>query len=67
MSAKGQFRKGLFYLMFAVASMLGNPIRAEEIERLLRSGQETKIVHTIDGGNDPPELGHGGTEVTEPE
>ena len=47
--------------------MIGNPIRAEEIERLLRYGNETKIVYTIDGDKDPPEESHRDTEVTEPE
>lgn len=67
MSAKHHFRKLLFYGMFAIASMLGTPIRAEEIERLLRYGTETKIVYTIGDGKDPPDLGHRDTEVTEPE
>jgi len=64
MSAKRRFRQGLFYVMFAVASMIGAPIRAEEIEKLMRYGNESKIVYTIDGdGND----GHRDTEATEPE
>lgn len=57
MSAKSRFGKGLFYVMFAVASMIGAPIRAEEIEKLLRYGNENKIVHTIGDGKDPPEEG----------
>ena len=65
MSAKSRFRTGLFYAMFAMASMLGTPIRAEEIERLMRNAVETKIVYTIGGGEDP--TSHGDTEVTEPE
>ncbi len=65
MSAKRSIRKGLFYVMFAMASLLGNPIRAEEIEKLMRYGNETKIVYTIDGDKDP--LGHRDTEITEPE
>ena len=67
MSAKSRFGKGLFYLMFAVASMIGTPISAEEIERLLRHGNETKIVYSIGDGKDPPDLDNPDIEVTAPE
>ena len=65
MSAKSRFRTLLFYAGFAIASMLGTPIRAEEIERLMRNAVESKIVYTIGDGEEP--TSHGDTEGTEPE
>jgi len=65
MSAKGKFRTLVFYVGFAMASMLGSPVRAEEIERLMRNAVESKIVYTIDGGDD--EDSHRAAEFTEGE
>lgn len=57
MSAKRSLGKVLLYAMLAMASMFGSPIRADEIEALLRQGSETKIVHTLGDGDKPPDDG----------
>jgi hypothetical protein len=58
-------RKLLLCGLMALASIFGAPIRAEEIEKLLRYGRETKVVYTIDGdeeGNNHRRPGRAETE-----
>jgi hypothetical protein len=50
-----RFRKAIFCVILAGASMIGAPVRAEEMEELMRAKDKAKVVQTISGGTTPDE------------
>jgi hypothetical protein len=45
-----RFRKVIFCVILAGASMIGAPVRAEEMEELMRAKDRPKVVQSIGGG-----------------
>jgi len=47
MEFRGRFCKLVFCAVLAVASIGGAPLRAEEVEELMHSMNETKVAHKL--------------------
>lgn len=55
MAKKSKLASIVVCLALAMASMAGVPMRADEVERLMRDMSRPKIVQTISGGKDEEE------------